>query len=585
MNNEYKISPLSCVVFFVSLLYIIIMAVFGLKDDAPVIIHFGRTFFYLLVLLYIVDVVSKYSDRKSLHNYFDSIFAGVLILAYISYKFSLIPMSFMTFQLVITFLIMGRSFMKVADTNEDSHDERQKRRKFVTNAMNNPARTVLLGYLYLILFGTLLLSLPISVTTEEPISFSNALFMAASAGTITGLATVDVLTIFSVFGKIVLCVLVQVGGLGIMIVSYFFGYIIFRRKMKYQNKANISADTNNDGDSPSSLSNTVVRIIIFTFVSELIGAILLFIHFIPHYGLSAKNIGYALFHAVTGFCNAGFFIYSSDMCPFVSDIPLNLIMASLIIIGGLGFPVFQDFISYCIRWIRHRIFRQYVPYKGLSVNTKVVLVVYFILLLGGILLFYGFEHENVLADMNIGTQYLTSFFQSVTVRTAGFNSVDFSLLRMPTIFMMIILMFIGGASGSMAGGVKVNTLGILLVSLFSFLRGRSENVIMHKSVSHSLVVKSFFIFFMSQVIVIISVIILGCSHSADFISICFEAVSAFSTTGATMGLTSSLNIIGKDLLIVLMVLGKIGPMTVLMLLSREETPSNIRYPDVDILIG
>ena len=357
--NEYKISPLSCIVFFVSLLFIL-AAAFTQNIAMPALLHIDRTAFFLLVFLYIVDVVSKYSDRKSLHNYFDSIFAGVLILAYICYKFSLIMMTFMTFRLVITFLIMGRSFMKIFGTNDESRDIQQHRPKFVTNAMNNPARTVLLGYLYLILFGTLLLSLPISVTTEEPISFSNALFMAASAGTITGLATVDVLATFSVFGKIVLCVLVQVGGLGIMIVSYFFGYIIFRRKMKYQNKANISADTNNDGNGRS-LSSTIVHILIFTFFVEMLGA-----HFIPLYGLTAKNVGYAIFHAVTGFCNAGFCIYASDLTPFISDIPLNLIFSFLIIIGGLGFPVCSDIVRYIIRWWRKNILHQYVPYKGLS---------------------------------------------------------------------------------------------------------------------------------------------------------------------------------------------------------------------------
>ncbi|MBQ3922941.1 MAG: potassium transporter, partial [Spirochaetales bacterium] len=193
--------------------------------------------------------------------------------------------------------------------------------------------------------------------------------------------------------------------------------------------------------------------------------------------------------------------------------------------------------------------------------------------------------QNVIRDFDIGTQYLASFFQSVTVRTAGFNSVDFSSLRTPTLMMLIWMMFIGGASGSMAGGVKVNTLGILSVSLFSFLRGRSENVLMHKSISHTLAYKSFFIFFMSELLMILSIIILSCTHSADFITVCFETISAFSTTGASMGMTSNLNVVGKYLIIVLMVLGKIGPMTVLMLLSREETPSNIRYPDVDILIG
>ena len=581
--NEYKISPLSCIVFFVSLLFIL-AAAFTQNIEIPALLHIDRTAFFLLVFLYIVDVVSKYSDRKSLNNYFDSIFAGVLILAYISYKISLIPMTFMTFRLVITFLIMGRSFMKVFDTNDENHDIQQHRPKFVTNAMNNPARTVLLGYLYLILIGTLLLSLPISVTTEEPISFSNALFMAASAGTITGLATVDVLATFSTFGKIVLCILVQIGGLGIMIVSYFFGYIIFRRKMKYQNKANISADTNNDGNGRS-LSSTIVQILVFTFSVELLGAISLFIHFIPLYGFSAKNVGYAIFHAVTGFCNAGFCIYSADLTPFVSDIPLNLIFSFLIIVGGLGFPVCSDIVRYIIRWWRKNILHQYVPYKGLSVNTKIVLIISSILLVSGTLLFYGFEHQGVIRDFDIGTQYLASFFQSVTVRTAGFNSVDFSSLRTPTLMMLIWLMFIGGASGSMAGGVKVNTLGILSVSLFSFLRGRSENVLMHKSISHTLAYKSFFIFFMSELLMVISIIILSCTHSADFITVCFETVSAFSTTGASMGMTSNLNVVGKDLIIVLMVLGKIGPMTVLMLLSREETPSNIRYPDVDILIG
>ncbi|MBR6199670.1 MAG: hypothetical protein IKQ61_05335 [Spirochaetales bacterium] len=583
MNNEYKISPLSCIVFFMSLMYLVAVS-FTWNAEISTSLHFDRTFFFLLVFLYIVDVVSKYSDRKSLHNYFDSVFAGVLILSYISYKFSLITMTFMSFRLVITFLIMGRSFMKVAEINEDSHDERQKRRKFVTNAMNNPARTVLLGYLYLILVGTLLLSLPISVTTDEPISFSNALFMAASAGTITGLATVDLLTTFSVFGKTVLCILVQVGGLGVMIVSYFFGYIIFRRRMKYQNKANISADTNNGGDEIS-LSRTILRIIIFTVSAEFVGSVLLFVRFLPEYGFTLKNIGYAVFHSITAFCNAGFFLYSDSMMPFVSDVPLNLIFAALIIVGGLGFPIFNDIAGYIVRWYKKNIRRQFVPYKGLSVNTKIVLIVYGILLVVGVLLIYGFEHGNTIRDLDIGTQYLASFFQSVTVRTAGFNTLDLAALRLPTLFTLIVLMFIGGASGSMAGGVKVNTLGILIVSLFSFLHGRSENVVMHKSISHSLVVKSFFILFMSQIVLIISIIILSCTHTADLVSICFEAVSAFSTTGATIGLTSTLNVVGKYLLIVLMILGKIGPMTLLMLLSREETPSNIRYPDVDILIG
>ena len=313
-------------------------------------------------------------------------------------------------------------------------------------------------------------------------------------------------------------------------------------------------------------------VLAFTFGTEILGAFLLSIKFIPLYG-AGKGVWYAVFHSISAFCNAGFDILGDSIFPFRDDLLINLTLSFLVIVGGLGFVVTSEL-------FRRRSF------KKLSTHSKLVIMVSGILLIFGTVMFLFLENEDgVLQYESLKGSILESFFQSVVARTAGFYSVDLSQIKDSTALMLMGLMFVGGSPGSTAGGIKTTTLGVLFLSTHAVVRGESEPVVFGRHISTETVRKALAIFLVSIVIILSVSFMLTITESAPLVDILYETVSALATVGASKGMTPHLTDAGKNLITLCMYLGRIGPMTMAFAFGMKAKKSLIRYPESFISIG
>ena len=436
---------------------------------------------------------------------------------------------------------------------------------------SRPALSILTSFALIILTGTLLLMLPFAAAGGNTLSFVDALFTATSAVCVTGLIVVDTAGAFSVFGKAVILMLIQTGGLGIMIIGYF-SLFLRGRKISFREKQRLSVVIS-EADMPG-ISRALKAIVGITFGIEAAGAVVLAAGFCIKDGFSAESVFSGLFHSVSAFCNAGFSLYS-DSLEGLADSPFFIFtIAALIIAGGLSFSVIFN-----IRDIIRR------KTGRLNLNSRVVLSWSTVLVIGGMFLFYAAEHGGILRELPTPQQYLAAFFQSVTLRTAGFNSVGFGSFRTGTIMLMCIFMFIGAASGSTAGGIKINTAAVLAAYIKSILRRSPAVTIYRHQLSSSCILKAFIIFQYGIVAVFLSTIILSFTETAALRDIIFETVSAFGTVGLSTGLTPKLSTAGKFVIIFLMVNGRLGPLTILSSLPVRGESSAVRYPQGDIAIG
>ena len=437
-----------------------------------------------------------------------------------------------------------------------------------------PAQTVVLSFFIVIITGTLVLLLPF-MNQSGQIGIIDAFFTATSAVCVTGLVVVDTAAQFTVWGKLTIMLLIQIGGLGIMLLTSFTLFIL-RKAVSLKDRSVLSFML--EENDMISIRSSVKRIVLLTFLIELSGAVLLFPVFLKS-GLRPLSAGfYSIFHSVSAFCNAGFALYSDSLESFSGNIPLNLIVSALIILGGISFIVIIDTAGGI-----KRLFAGEKP--ALSINTRVVLKVTAGLLLLGMLFIYRIEHRTLFYGLPLGRQYLAAFFQSVTLRTAGFNTINFGALQNSTLLLMIGIMFIGGASGSTAGGIKVNTLGAVWAYVQSFRRERDEILIYRHQVASAKILQAFIVIAFAVVSIFTASFILMLTEEAGPMEIMFETVSAFATVGLSAGITSSLSLIGKLCIICLMFFGRIGPLTLLTASSGREKKSRISYPEASILIG
>jgi trk system potassium uptake protein TrkH len=453
---------------------------------------------------------------------------------------------------------------------------------FVRSLTAHPARTVLLSFVLVIVTGTILLMLPFTTPDAAGLSFVDSLFTATSAVCVTGLIVVDTAAAFSIWGKIIIMLLIQVGGLGIMILSFFMAFIL-RRSLTVEDKFLISYMTSEK--DMRNLGRSIKNIINITLIIEGVGAVLLFLGFRTSMGTNLQTLFISVFHAVSAFCNAGFSLFSDSLEGFRSHTLINLTVSVLIILGGLSFVVIMNLKGWLAAGIPNAFRKRSFSIKGLSLNTRVVLLGTGILLGLGMLLIYALEHRYSLADFDLKTQYLAAFFQSVTTRTAGFNTISMSGLRNPTYLLMMIFMFIGGASGSTAGGVKINSLALFLAYVNSLLKDKREVTLYNHSIAKDLVLRALLILLFGLVSVLAGMMILSITENAPFILICFETVSAFGTVGLSAGITSALSIIGKYVIILLMFIGRIGPLTLLAAAAQRIRQVQIEHPTGEILVG
>jgi trk system potassium uptake protein TrkH len=445
---------------------------------------------------------------------------------------------------------------------------------YLNSIFSKPAQTVVLSFVIVILVGTLLLMMPF-MTVDNYIRPIDAFFTVTSAVCVTGLIVVDTALYFTLAGKITILVLIQIGGLGIMLLSYFMVFA-FRRSVSLKDRTLLSFMLNES--DMKGIVKSVKRIILLTFSIEFSGALLLFPVFIKGGNPLGLAIFHSLFHAISAFCNAGFALYSDSLESFRGNYLLNFTIAALIITGGISFSVLTELSSGIKGLFRKKKI-------NFSINTKVVLQVSAVLTLIGMLVIYKLEHLSMFYNRPLGEQYLSAFFQSVTLRTAGFNTISFSALGTGTLMLMIGIMFIGGASGSTAGGIKVNTLGVVWAYINSFRKGKEETLLYKHQVPKDQILQAFtvILFGVFSIFTVTFIMILTESGSPE--AILFEAVSAFATVGLSTGITGHLTSVGKICIIILMFFGRIGPLTLLTASSRGEKSSQISYPEATLLIG
>ena len=436
----------------------------------------------------------------------------------------------------------------------------------------NPPRVLAMGFGGLILIGAILLNLPVASKTGESIGFLNALFTSASAVCVTGLVVVNTAEFWSLFGQIVIIILIQMGGLGFMTMATLVA-LILGKKITLKERLIIKEQLNQE--TMSGLVKLTKYVILATFLIEGIGAILLSTRFIPVYGL-AKGIWFSIFHSISAFCNAGFDIIGNSMVPFVGDIVVILTISFLIIIGGLGFSVYIDI-------------SKNKKLGRLSLHSKLVLAITLILIVTGMILFYLIEWDNpaTLYPLNVKDRILASFFQSVVPRTAGFNSVDISKLEDTSVFIIIILMFIGGSPGSTAGGIKTTTFGAIILTTLTVIKGNKDVVAYKKRIPQEIIYRSLAIASVGVFLVTVVSLILTLSEDATFLDLLFETTSAFGTVGLTRGVTPNLSDFGKVLITLTMYSGRVGPLTMAFAFAKRQknNSSSYRYSEGNILVG
>ncbi|NIA22594.1 MAG: hypothetical protein GWP03_00250 [Proteobacteria bacterium] len=442
-----------------------------------------------------------------------------------------------------------------------------------------PVRVLIFGYLLLIAAGSILLLLPVS--HKGHFNIIDSIFTSTSAVCVTGLIVKDTPLFFTPFGKTVLLILIQIGGIGYMSIITLFAMLVGKR-MTLQQEMMVKTSYNHV--SLDDIGRFAISVLKWTVVFESVGAIILFWRFFTkyHYGVlhSAEE---SIFHSVSAFCNAGFSLFSTSLVSFYNDYFIVGTIALLIILGGLGFFVLRDL---SVSLTKHR---------KISVHSKIVLISTGILLIIGFLLILLMEYNTSLANYSMAGKISVSFFQSVTARTAGFNTINISLLTNGTLFLIIILMFIGASPGGTGGGIKTTTFTLLIMGLRALVGSNRRIVILKRNVSERLVNRAFFIFTVSLFFVLVSYLLLLATQTPirNVMGLLFEEISAFGTVGLSVGsshianvsLSADFNVIGKFIIMLSMIFGKIGPFSIAIALLEYQGNKNIQYPQLKTMIG
>lgn len=435
-------------------------------------------------------------------------------------------------------------------------------------------QTIALGFFLIICIGTLLLMLPISSRSGDLTGFHDALFTATSATCVTGLVVVDTYQHWSMFGQVVILFLIQIGGLGFITMGMFFS-IFLRHKIGLKERNLIQESLN--GLQLGGVVRLVKKIVPWTFLIEGIGALILMLRFLSEMN-PAEALWYGVFHSVSAFCNGGFDLMGryeeySSLMRYSGDFVVNLVIMLLIIVGGIGFIVWDD------------VSRHKYHVKRYMLHTKIVLVATAVLIFGGAFLFFLFERENLMAGMGAKEQILTSLFGSVTTRTAGFNTTDTGAYTQATRLLCVILMFIGGSPGSTAGGIKTTTAIVLLLIVVSNLRSNPELNIFGRRLDEGTVKKASTVFLMNLSLALVSVTAICALQPLEMDDVLFEVSSAISTVGMTTGITRDLTAVSRYIMILLMYCGRIGSMSFALSFLERKKVAEVRLPKERITIG
>lgn len=459
---------------------------------------------------------------------------------------------------------------------------RRAKRNLPQNKHLSATQVILIGFILLILLGTLLLMLPISSRDGTPTSLRSSLFTATSATCVTGLIVEDTGTHWSTFGQIVIITLIQIGGLGFMTMAVMMS-IFIKRQITPRERLLVAQSLGLTGVGGT--VKLVRRILIGTFTVEGIGAVVLATQFVPIFGW-VKGIYYGIFHSISSFCNAGFDILDgtagyggnfSSMTSLRGNPIITVTLMLLIIIGGIGFIVWDDIVNF----IKER--------KRISVYTRLILSVSVILIFGGALMIAVFEWNNpeTIGNMSLADKILQCLFQSVTTRTAGIDMINNGAMTESSKLVSMLLMFIGGASGSTAGGIKVGTFSVVLFAVIAFAKGEKDLVIRHRRVPHETVVRALTVIGIDLLAVLTATFIITGTSGAGVIDALYEAFSGIATVGLSLSLTPTLSLAGHIAVILLMFFGRVGVLTITysILLKQAKKNSLVTYPEINMMIG
>ena len=551
------------------------------SDNASLVLNI----YFFTILIGAISIIGRYFNPKTRPRLtilpFDIIFASFLLILIYHYlelyflqSFRLFNQIYWLYIAVILVFIRELSAIKIN----------------FKRAVLNPAQLFIISFLSIIVIGVILLMLPNA--THSGITLIDALFTSTSAVCVTGLIVVDTGSFFTQFGQIVILMLIQAGGIGIMTFTSYFSYF-FKGVSSYENQIVLSQVTNTE--KIAEVFTIMRKIILITFSIEGLGALFIFQSIdskvIP---IFSQRLFFSIFHSISGFCNAGFSTLQNSLYegPYQFNYPMHLIIASLIILGGLGFPIVLNL----LRFIKAKIIffvlgfynkkrQQYIP-RLININTRIVLITTLVLIVGGTLLFYLFEYNNTLSGHSFGGKLATAFFGAVTTRTAGFNTVDTGLLSIPTILIFIFLMWVGASPSSTGGGIKTSSLAIAVLNILNVARGKSRLEIYNREISSTTVNKAFALIVLS--IFVISIAIFSISFfdpDNSLLDISFECVSAYSIVGLSRGITSGLSFASKLVLIFTMFLGRVSTLTLLIAVIKKGRSEIYRYPSENILIN
>ncbi len=539
--------------------------------------------FVVFVLSYLVRLVYAFKKRDFLkNNWIEGVLMLLIVVQVVSHHIFDVPLITNIFRqlgfsnikdlyhLFITLYMLLVLGVEVNRVNE-----------LFSKFKLKPSATFIVSFILIILVGTGLLMLPTATTHKGSMGFLDALFTSVSATCVTGLIVVDTATYFTFKGQIVILVLMQVGGIGIISFATFFATLFKGMGLKQQ-----SFMQNIFGTESLLLAHGLLRrIIVMTLFIEMVLTFGIFISWSDYvvFDSLGDKIFYSIFHAVSAFCNAGFSLFSNGL--FEEGIReaylLHLVIALAIILGGIGFPVINDVLS--IKRLRERLEH---PWKDWSLSSKVSIYTSVFLIGLGMVGYYIFEKDNTMQDQPFFGAMITSFFQSVTTRTAGFNTIDFSQITIPAAMITIFLMFIGASPGSMGGGIKTTTFFIINYAALTILRGYKTVEVGRTTIPKELVYNAFSVFIFAAIFNFFAIFLLAVTEAGTpILSLVFEQISAFATVGLTTGITAELSVYGKIIIIVSMFIGRVGTLTLVLALSSRIKEYPHKYPDGRLMIG
>ncbi|NCA84296.1 MAG: ATPase [Clostridia bacterium] len=454
----------------------------------------------------------------------------------------------------------------------------------------NPAQLFVISFLLIITLGTIILTLPNA--THSGISIIDALFTSTSAVCVTGLIVVDTGSYFTLFGQSVILLLIQLGGIGIMTFTSYFSYF-FKGGATYENQLMLKDMANSD--KIAEVFDTLRRIIILTLAIELAGAMLVFFSVTTdQFGSLSSRIYFSVFHAVSGFCNAGFSTLQNSLYEtvFRFNFPLHLILAFLLIAGGLGFPILFNFYTY----LRHLLLDRLLPKLRsrpprhrpwiININTRIVIISTIVLLALGTVSIFILEYNNTMAGYSLWGKMVTAFFGAATPRTAGFNTIDTSALHFSTILVVMFLMFVGASPSSTGGGIKTSTLALAFLNIYNLARDRSRIEVFRKQIAANSVHRAFAIITLSIINIGIAIfLITSFDPELKALDVVFETISAYGTVGLSLGITATLSSASKLVIIVTMFVGRVSMLTIMVAMLRRVKHLNYTYPTERILIN